>query len=371
VEDPDGIHRNFVIFDRNVSVDRDSTVFVNTDYRSLQLNDVVEISGFFDSAGTLVATRVAGRGVLDSGTVVEVRGTVSAFNGIDTFSIGALDILFTGTTVFEDLPGTVANGQYVEVNGVLQGATSILASRIEREGSSVSDHSGDISIEGLVTTFTDIGNFSLDGLPVDASVAIFSPATLAASLTNNLRIEVEGTITAGRILASRVERRSGEVKLAGRVTASDAVAGIFHLEIVAGQPPIPVTVDVQTQLEDELLAVQSFTLLDFSIGDPVLAQGYLGNAGEVVASEVKRRILDEYTLAGPASAASGDATSGSVTILGVTMATDSGTQFEDSNDQPFPNGGDDFYSQVVPGDLVELQDSMPVDGSADEVELKH
>ena len=40
------------------------------------------------------------------------------------------------------------------------------------------------------------------------------------------------------------------------------------------------------------------------------------------------------------------------------------------NDACLPNGGDDFYSLVNPGDLVEIEDRKPVDGVADEVELK-
>ena len=161
------------------------------------------------------------------------------------------------------------------------------------------------------------------------------------------------------------------VKLAGQVTTKDVNGSTFSLEIVTGQPAIVVKVDSQTQLEDELLQVRPFTLLQINAGDPLLVQGYIDNTGGVIAGEVKRRILDKYQLTGPVSTASGDATSGSVAILGVTMATDNRTEFEDSNDQQFPGGGDDFYSQVSNGDIVELEDELPPDGVADEVELKN
>ena len=369
VEDPDGVHKTFNVFDKSVSVDRNSTVFVNTDYPSLQLNDVVEISGYFDNAGRLVATRLAREGVLGQGTVVEIRGTVSAFDGIDSFSIGALSVIFDGATVFEDLPGTVTNGQYVEVNGMLQGGASILASRIEREDSNLGFYTGEISVEGLVTSFLNIGSFLLDGVPVDATNATFSPTALAGTLANNQLVEVEGTISGGIIMADQVEQRSGVVKLAGQVITKDVNGSTISLEIVTGQPAIVVKVDSQTQLEDELLQVRPFTLLQINAGDPLLVQGYIDNTGGVIAGEVKRRILDKYQLTGPVSTASGDATSGSVAILGVTMSTDNRTEFEDSNDQQFPDGGDDFYSQVSNGDIVELEDELPVDGVADEVEL--
>jgi hypothetical protein len=370
VEDADGVHKTFRVLDMPVSVDRNVTVFVNTDYQSLGIHDVVEISGFFDAAGTLVATRLALEGVLGQGTVVEIRGTVSGFDGVDTFSIGSLHVTFDGNTVFEDLPGTVANGQYVEVNGMLQGPATIHATRIEDESDGLGGFSGEASVEGLVTAFVDIGNFLLDGLPVDASNAIYSPLALAGTLGNDQRIEVEGSIAGGVLMASRVEQRSGAVKLAGQVVTVDVAAGTFGVEIVSGQPSITVMLDTRSQLEDELLQVQPFTLADIAAGDPVVMQGYLDSAGSVVAGEVKRRILDSYELAGPVVAAGGDASSGSVTIFGVTMATDNRTEFEDSNDQQFPGGGDGFFGVVQPGDIVELDDEFPADGIADKVELQ-
>jgi hypothetical protein len=369
LEDPDGVHKTFDVLGITVMVDRDRTVCVNTDYASLQMHDVIGLSGFLDSAGTLVATRVEGRGRLGQGTVVETRGMVNGFDGIDSFLIGSLRVTFDGTTVFEDLPGTVSNGQFIEVNGVLQGADSILATRIERESATLDHYTGDISIEGLVTAYTDISDFRLDGLPVDASGAAFSPFSLGGTLAVDQRIEVHGTVAGGIIMASLVEARGGEVKLAGWLDSLDVVAGMLYIGIVAGQPAVAVKVDKQTQLEDELSQVRPFTLAQLAAGDPVKVQGYLDNTGGVVAGEVRRRVLDAYELTGPVSAASGTASSGSVTVLGITMATDSGTEFEDSNDLRFPGGGDGFFAAVMPGDLVQLEDELPVDGIADEVEL--
>ena len=65
------------------------------------------------------------------------------------------------------------------------------------------------------------------------------------------------------------------------------------------------------------------------------------------------------------AAAGGDDLAGSVTILGVTIATDEETGFEAANEDGL--SGTVFYQQVVPGDLVEFQDDVPVNGVADEV----
>jgi hypothetical protein len=369
VEDADMITKTFDVLGVPVKVDRNGTVFVDTDYQSIGMDDIVEISGFFDSAGNLLATHVDKEGVLGGGSTVELHGMVSGFNGMNAFTLGALTVTFTGMTVFEDLPGTVSDGQFVEVSGTLTGATSVIATRIELEDD-VSGFTGPISLEGVVSRFNGTGDFSVGGQQVDASAAVFSPSTLATTIGNDDRVEAEGSLAGGVLTAATVEARSGSLKLSGIVTFVDTVNGMVSIEVVSGQPVVTVNVDATTQLEDEL-GSQPFTLNDLSAGNEVIVEGILESGNVVNASKLKRDILDKHVLQGPVDAAAGDSTSGSITILGVVFMTDGSTDFEDMNDQAFPNGGDDFYAQVVQGSLVELEDKKPVDGIADEVELKN
>jgi hypothetical protein len=367
-EDLDGVTKTFEVLDITIVADRNSTVFVDTDYASLAMDQVVEVSGYFDASGRLIATRIDGQGVLGAGTVVELHGTVSGFDGVDSFMLGNIAVVFNGTTVFEDLPGSVVNGQIVEVAGLLVTPVSISAQRIELEEDNLS-YSGEISLEGIVSAFAGLNSFLVSGQPVDASSAVYNPASLAATLGDNQRIEVMGEIAGGVLVAKEVEQRGGDIKIAGRVTGKDVGAGIVDIEVVSGQPSIPVSTDAKSQLEDELSGLKPFTLSDLVIGDEVIIEGYQGNAGNISVAQLKRKILEKYLLQGTVDAASGNALAGSVTILGVAMQTDSSTVFEDANDQPFPAGGDDFYSQVSAGDLVEVEDQVPVDGIADEVEF--
>ena len=365
VEDADGILKTFEVLGITVVADRNSTVFADTDYLSLAAGQVVEVSGYFDATGKLVATRI--EAVLGAGTVVELHGKVSGFNSVDRFMLGKIGVTFTGTTVFEDLPGSVANGQLVEVTGTLLAPASISARRIELEEDQLS-YTGEISLEGIVTDFAGLNSFLVSGQRVDASGAAFSPAGLSATLGNNQRIEVEGEIVAGVLVATEVGQRGGEIKIAGLVT--DVLAGVVFVEVVSGQPSIPVSTNAKTQLEDEEFKLQPFTLGNLTVDvDEVIIEGYLGNTGNIIAAQLKREVLEKYQLQGAVESASGNALAGSVTILGVTMQTDNSTEFEDGNNQSFPNGGDDFYSQVVPGDVVEIADEVPVNGIADEVEF--
>ncbi len=368
-EDLDMQTKTFEVLGITVIADSNTTVFVGTDYLSLAAGRVVEISGFFDASGQLLATRIEDQGVLGGGTVVELRGTVSVFNGVDSFMLGNIKVTFDGTTVFEDLPGTVSDDQFVEVAGTLDlGPDPVMASRIELEAEGFSD-SGAISLEGIVTEFSGLGSFRVSGQLVDATAAVFSPASLAVTLENDQHIEVEGEIIAGVLVAVEVEQRQGDITIAGLVVGNVG-DGTLGIEVVSGQP-ITVNTDAQTQLEDEQLE-RTLTLGDLTPNvDEVVIEGYLDDFGNVMAAQIKRKVLEKYQLQGPVDAASGSASSGSVTILGVTMQTDGITEFEDANDQAFPDGGDDFFSLVSPGDLVKVEDVVPVNGIADEVEFEN
>lgn len=374
-EDIDMQTKTFEVLGTTVIADINATVFDGTDYLSLAADQVVEVSAFFDASGRLIATRIEDQGVLGGGTVVELHGTIRGLrelNGVGSFLLGDIEVDFDLTTVFEDFSGAVLDGQFVEVAGTLV-ADTVMAARIEREDEGFSG-TGSISLEGIVTNFSGLDSFRVRGQLVDASAAAFSPASLEATLGDDQQIEVEGEIEIvdGVLVATAVEQRRGDVKIAGLVTGKDVAAGTLDIEVVSGQPTIPVSTDAQTQLEDEELELQPFTLANITIDiDEVIIEGYLDNAGNVLAAQIKRKMLQNYQLQGLVDAAGGNAGSGSVTILGVAMQTGAATVFEDADDQSFPNGGDDFFDQVRRGDLVKLEDAVPVNGIADEVEFEN
>ena len=202
--------RTFGIFNITVIIDRNTTVFAETDYDDLEENDLLEVSGYFDAAGKLLATRVERKGEFFLNvSEVEIKGEVSDFDSsMSTFMLVGLEgiaITYNNATEFEDLPGTVANGQFVEVKGILTDATSILAGRIEREDEGFGDDVDQISIEGLVTDFEGISSFRVAGQRVNASKATFEPSSLETSINDGDKVEVEGTIVDGVLKAKEVE----------------------------------------------------------------------------------------------------------------------------------------------------------------------
>jgi len=208
-DDGDPDTRTFNVFNIIVVVDRNTTEFAETDYDDLEENDLLEVSGYFDADGKLLATRVERKGefFLDV-SEVEIKGKVSNVEDAGTFMLVGLDditITIDNATEFEGLPDEVENGQFVEVKGILTDANSMLASRIELEDEGFSDDVDKISIEGLVTKFKDISSFNVAGQRVNASKASFEPSSLENSITDGVKVEVEGAIVDGILKAKEVE----------------------------------------------------------------------------------------------------------------------------------------------------------------------
>jgi len=96
--------------------------------------------------------------------------------------------------------------------------------------------------------------------------------------------------------------------------------------------------------------------------------------GNFIASQIERDELDDIVLQGPVDVppTGGSTAAGTVSILGVEIATDGATDFENASDEDID--GTDFFLAVKAGDLVEYTDyneeGSPADGVADEVEFE-
>ncbi|MGB5718627.1 MAG: DUF5666 domain-containing protein [Gammaproteobacteria bacterium] len=370
VEDLDGVTKTFDIFNTTVVVDRNATVFVATVYDSLTQNDLLEVSGYYDAGGNLLATRIEKQGVLVLGvSEVEIRGTVSGFDGIDTFLLGGVTVTFEGTTEFEDLPGTVANGQYVEVEGTLATASSITASRIELEEEGFDDVD-EISLEGIVTDFNGISDFRVAGQRVNASNATFEPGSLKTSIADGDQVEVEGSIVNGILKAEEVEQRGGDVRVSAIVVSKNSTAGTITLRIVSGESDLTISTNTQTQIEDKRDEQIPFDVSNINVGDYLNIEGYVDGNGNIVAAQIEREQPGDIELRGPADVPPtiGGNLAGIVSIFGIEIDTDDETEFENASEAPID--GVDFFSNVSDGDLIAFEDELPANGVADEVEFE-
>jgi len=366
----DGVKSTITVLGVNVIIDSSSTTFdsdsVVFDFKTIAVNNNVEVSGFFDSNGDIQATRVELKDVVfDANSIVEIKGTITGLSGT-TFTLGGLTVNASSATL-DDLPGGLVNEQLVEVKGTFVTATNTInATKVEAEDDSVED-TEDFEIEGLVTDYVDDSNFKINGIiAVDASTATREPATL--TLENDIRIEVEGAIVDGKLIATEMELEGGSIKVHANVTDVDVAAGTFELTPVLSQPPITVTVTTGTQLEDDVNEIEPFTLNDLVVDDFVEVQGFDDGAGSITATEVDVKEQGDVKVQGIIQSG---ASAGSIKVFGVEfMIQDPGeTKFEDDNDMPISQT--DFFNAVVfDTTVVKVEDEITVNGIADEIEIE-
>ena len=163
-----------------------------------------------------------------------VVGPVQAVNAAaGTLIVLGQAVAVSATTVFGDgLSGglaTLAVGTVLDVHGLWDAsATVVQATRLE-----VKTGLPAYRLRGSVTAFTSSTQFSVNDTPVNASGASFPDGT--AGLVLGARVEVEGVLSNGVLVASKVElddRHAGErhrIELHGAITSADALNKTFVL----------------------------------------------------------------------------------------------------------------------------------------------
>ena len=182
-----------------------STVFDETlagGLSALTTGTVVEVYGILDpTTGRVVATRIEAEA---GATAYKLRGLISNLNTtLKTFTINGQLISYASLPGVGVPPG-LTNGQIVRVRLQTTQVAGAWVATALRGGLRVPDVARrDAHVEGVISTFTSTGNFEVNGLKVDASGATFPDGT--AGIVLGARVEVEGVVTAGVLVASKVE----------------------------------------------------------------------------------------------------------------------------------------------------------------------
>ena len=195
---------------------------------------VLEIHAQFDATtGEYTATRIEDE---DSVSRYKLRGLVSAPDTTaKTFQIGAAVINYAGVDA-ATLPSNLADGLRVRVR--LQTAKNAdgqwVATSVRAGVRKVEDHD-EAHLRGTITVFTSSTSFSVNGIPVDATNARFEDGT--AGVVLGARVEVEGSVTDGVLIATKVEledHHRGDdrhgIELHDRIASVDTAAKTFTLE---------------------------------------------------------------------------------------------------------------------------------------------
>ncbi len=315
-------NRLFVVVGQTVMVD-DFTFFsdevIPASLEGLVAGDFVEVSGYIDADGNILATRVE-IDIPDSSTpgvrATEVKGLVSALDSAaSTFQINDLVVDFSMARLSGFTDGTIADGDYVEAKGTEFGPNDeLIATEVDAEDKSERHD-------------------SIDG----------------------------------------EERNDVKVKMAAAVQDVDIDAGTL---MMLG---ITVHVDEMTRSDDRSDSdVRRFSLDDIRVGDFIEVRGdELMDAdglptGDVRAFRMEREdSQDEVELQGAVTEFSGN----SVTILGVTIDTHAGTRFggmEGGMDDDMGISSADFFAMMSTGAVVKAKGVQVSDAgmTADKLEFE-
>jgi cytoskeletal protein CcmA (bactofilin family) len=349
----DANNGTLTILGQTVVVD-DTTKFDDTipptTLTSLAVGNVVEVSGFVKSDGTIAASfieRKAGAPT-DCSLGCEIKGIVTGHNhATTTFQIGGLTVDYE-TADIKDMPvprGSNWVNLFVEVKGTGLAGATLFATKVEPEGFQAPD-GNEVELEGFVTSVSGAGQFTLGTTQVQAANAVYLGGTIDEVAVGQ-KLEVEGTISGNVITASKVKFQDA-VRLEGDVV-SIPTANTLMLD---GLPDITVSVVTgQTELKNVA------NLAGITVGNNVRIRGRQGAGNTVIATEVEFRNAkpdSKVTLQGVVQS---PLIPPSITILGTTIDT-SGLQLQGTDDVLI--NSPTFFSAVKPDTtIVKAKGTLP------------
>ena len=267
----------------------DGDLTLDIPLNTLPLGAMIELSGFTDGKGTILATRIDLKSLTsDADTLQEIKGIISNLD-LDgsSFNIGGLSIDYTGLS----LPQGFENGIYGEVKGFLIGGLLEASSlEIEGDGSLAVAADGErVLLEGIVTDViqADVDGtlFVLNGQQVLATdLTGYDPGKSAADILINQPMQVEGIMQGAILVAGQIDIKVSSADksvITATLEAIDKDAGLLTL---LGQT---VSLASSTVFEDEVNP--RFNLARVNEGDYLELSVSLDETSQLVASKMKKR----------------------------------------------------------------------------------
>ena len=256
-------------------------------HSAITVGSVVEVYAIYDPlTGTYTASRIEPKSTVSA---YKVRGVVSANNTTQrTFRIGAA----TFTYAADAAPAGLADGVQIRVK--VGTSTDGNGYWVVASGDTSRPKPGDgveVEVEGVIASYSSNANFSVNGITINGSSAVLSPA--GTTLAAGVRVEAEGKMSSSVLVASKVEVKkpessggddddgggddsSKEYEIKSTVQSVDTVAKTFVVK--AGLQKINYA---NASFKDGAVA-------DLKVGAKVEVKGRISSDGTVVnASEVK------------------------------------------------------------------------------------
>ena len=332
---------------------------------TLAIGDYIEVSGFRNASG-IVASRIEKKTAGSMHNIFQIKGVISNLNAAaHTFTLGTLTVDYGS---LNPLP-TLSNGLWVEVksNATPDPTTNILkATKIEIEDMASSEGNKE-EVEGYVSGFTDAASdFNVAGQAVHVGPDTVYESGTASDLKDGIKIEAEGVVTNGVLLASKIEVKQTKTTKPNIIVEAPVEAVDANSITVLGQQ---FTFSKRTQMEDKTGVQPKLNITNISttitVGDHVSVRGFKNSTGELTATRIERNANTKVVLQGPVEAVS----SPTLTILGLNVMTGANTNFKMGKGGINAAG---FFAQVKTGMIVKVNGTKSDTGiMATEIEIEH
>lgn len=282
------------------------------------VGDYVEVHGLAVSSGVVSAGYIERKTTLAT-PPFGVKGFVSAHDSsAKRLTIGSLTVDYASATV-NDLPAgswvghlVTAKGSSCDGNPI---CTRLVASKVEPTGARLDDTIARAELEGFVTALTTDG-FVLGGQAVRTSSSTSYEGGTSAEVVVGAKLEVEGSLSGGVLVASKVSWRDN-LRIEADVASFDAGSGDVTL---VGLNGLVVRVNALTELDK--IAQPG----DLAVGQHLRLKARPGLNGTVQALELEVRDADSR-IEFRAPVTSRDATAGTLQLQGVGIDTSSVSEF--------------------------------------------
>lgn len=201
------------IFGQTIRVDKETFYAHFSGLAALNVGDIVEVSGFPDGAGALMATYLDKKTPLDESEFKgQVTGPVRATAFTVLIARNSPPVTVISASAIDPL---IKEGSSVEVISASAGSTgaTVTATGVRRWELLPISNGERVEMEGYITESKGAHGFQINGIPVTAG-----GFTAAKDLTAGRKVTVSGTKSNGLLLATTIEKEQrSDVTLGGEV----------------------------------------------------------------------------------------------------------------------------------------------------------
>jgi hypothetical protein len=335
---------------------------------NLRLNDIVEVSGFINKQNVVDATRLERK--TSALPEWELNGYISDLVANMSFKIGSQTVVINGTPLERCGPG-LSNGAFVEIKAApdsdLTALSTVTKIECKTQGLGIPENAVTMQLpagmEGVVTAFTSIYEFEINGQRIAASGGTKFEGGNANDIALGLRLEAEGTLhtDTGILSADVIRFRQGRVRIAAPVTPSDITVGeslnIIGIHVVATSA----TRDDHHVISNGLSSARQIEVYGFADSQGLMFASEIRNIGSPQPQNVRLR--------GPAD----NIANPLFKIAGVTINTDTAESLEDDSGNHVAQ--EDFFALISTGTFIEVEHGSYTAGANSinnaDIEIEH